>query len=435
VAPLAPPVNHLLFADDSLLFIKANSGGALEISEILEVYCLASGQRINKDKSSVHFSKGCPNLVRAEIKNILQVANETLSGKYLGMPSHIGISKNGSFKYLRDRIWKYIQGWMEQILSSGGKDVLIKSVAQAIPIFSMSCFKLPRGLCQYIDQVIRSFWWGSKDGKRKVAWVSWDVLIMPKYMGGLGFKDMELFNLALLAKQAWRILQAPQTLSARILKAVYFPHYDIMTAGLGTRPSQVWRAILEGRDALKLGLIRRIGDGNTTSIWNENWLPRSTRLRPVAAIGTVHRPTMVSELIEQTEGEWKEDMLTMHFLPMDIEVIKSIPLSTVNQSDTWAWHFEKTGLFSVRSAYRLLVSTKKCREDWLAGRPASSSSSTERKAWTTLWKTKVPSKIRVFLWRLAHQSITTGSVRHHRNMATTPRFHSTQLQVMIGDTR
>jgi hypothetical protein len=95
------------------------------------------------------------------------------------MPAEVGKCKNGSFKYLRDRIWKHIQGWMEQILSQGGKEVLIKSVALAIPTFSMSCFKLPRGLCQYLDSVIRSFWWGSKDGKRKVAWVSWDVLTMP----------------------------------------------------------------------------------------------------------------------------------------------------------------------------------------------------------------------------------------------------------------
>jgi hypothetical protein len=146
--------------------------GAMEISEVHEKYCLASGQRINKDKSSICFSKGCPNLVREDIKRILEVQNESLSEKYLGMPTEVGKCKNGSFKYLRDRIWKYIQGWMEQLLSSGGKEVLIKSVAQSLPTFSMSCFKLPRGLCQYMDSVIREFWWGSKNGKRKVAWIS-----------------------------------------------------------------------------------------------------------------------------------------------------------------------------------------------------------------------------------------------------------------------
>jgi hypothetical protein len=76
--------------------------------------------------------------------------------------------------------------------------------------------------------------------------VSWDK-IHPKYMGGLGFRDTELFNPALLARQAWRLLQEPQSLSARVLKAVYFLETDLLEADLGSHPSQVWRAILEGR--------------------------------------------------------------------------------------------------------------------------------------------------------------------------------------------
>jgi hypothetical protein len=60
VASSAPAVNHLLFADDSLLFVKASVEGAEEVVQILETYCQASGQRMNFDKSSVFFSKGCP---------------------------------------------------------------------------------------------------------------------------------------------------------------------------------------------------------------------------------------------------------------------------------------------------------------------------------------------------------------------------------------
>jgi hypothetical protein len=215
---------------------------------------------------------------------------------------------------------------------------------------------------------------------------------MTKYLGGLGFKDMELFNLSLLAKQAWRILQTPESLSAHILKVVYFPSGDFMMAGLGSRPSQIWRAIIEGRDAMNIGLIRRIGNDMSTSIWNENWLPRSTRLRPIAA-KSVNPPLMVAELIDNTSAEWRMDFLEEHFLPMDIEVIKSIHLSTLNQHDTWAWLFKRSGFLTVRSAYKLLVSTKKTREDWLEERPSSSASATEHKSWTSMWKTKVPSKV------------------------------------------
>jgi hypothetical protein len=251
VAPTAPAVNHLLFADDSLLFIKASVEGAHAVNDLLDKYCQASGQRINLDKSSVFFSKGCSEACRQVVKDALNVPNETLNENYLGMPSDVGRSKNGAFKYLKDRIWKHIQEWLEQLLASGGKEVLIKAVAQAIPIFSMSCFKLPRGLCLAINSMLRSFWWGSKNGSRKTCWVSWETMCSPKFSGGLGFRDIELFNLAMLAKQAWRILQNPNTLSARILKAVYFPSTDFLDAGVGHAPSQVWRALVEGRDAMR----------------------------------------------------------------------------------------------------------------------------------------------------------------------------------------
>ena len=85
--------------------------------------------------------------------------------KYLGFPTDVGHSRNDTFKYLRDRVWEKIKGWMEKLLSYGGKEFLIKAVAQAIPVYSMSCFMLPRGICGSVASMIRQFWWGSKRGK------------------------------------------------------------------------------------------------------------------------------------------------------------------------------------------------------------------------------------------------------------------------------
>jgi hypothetical protein len=97
------------------------------------------------------------------VKNSLDVNNEALNESFLGMPTDVGSSSNGTFKFLKDRVWNKIEGWLEKILSAGGKEVLFKSVAQAILVY----FKLPRGPCGYINSLIREFWWGSKGGKRK----------------------------------------------------------------------------------------------------------------------------------------------------------------------------------------------------------------------------------------------------------------------------
>ena len=76
MAPTAPEVNHLLFADDSLLFFSASTEGALEVKDVLLKYCNASGQRINVDKSSVFFSRGCPEGIKEGVKSELDVQRE-----------------------------------------------------------------------------------------------------------------------------------------------------------------------------------------------------------------------------------------------------------------------------------------------------------------------------------------------------------------------
>ena len=83
--------------------------------------------------------------------------NKSLSDRYFRMATDGGQAKMGTFKYLRDRVWEKVRGWMEKLLSVAGKEVLIKSVAQAIPVYSMACFRLPRSLCENITSIIRQF--------------------------------------------------------------------------------------------------------------------------------------------------------------------------------------------------------------------------------------------------------------------------------------
>jgi hypothetical protein len=318
---------------------------------------LASGQRVNMDKSSIFFSKGCTNGVKNEVKGVLDVHNETLNEKYLGMLMDVGHSRGGAFKYIKDRIWSKVQGWLEKLLSAGGKDVLIKSFTHALLIFSMACFLLPCELCQHINSISRKFWWGCRDGERKPSWVSWREMCKPKHMGGLGFRDIELFNLALLARQGWCMLQKPESLNARVLKARYYLESDLLVEEVGSSPSQVGRAIHAGIGFLKQGLIRRIGTGENTNPLNDHWISRDGLLRPMACL-KADPPARVSDFIEPMMAKWKEEKLREFMQPMDVEIILQIPLSGRRQADIWAWHYDSRGAFSVHSTYRMLVSTR-----------------------------------------------------------------------------
>lgn len=172
--------------------------------------------------------------------------------------------------------------------------------------------------------MIRKFWWDSRKGERKVAWVSWEKMTQPKHMGGSGFRDIELFNMVMLAKQVWRLIQDYNSLSTQILRAVYYPNTNLLEAELGSSPSQIWRGNMEGRDTLKLGLIKRIGTGEDTKIWEQNWLPRDYKLRPVVA-KTMDPPTMFADLIDLVNVVWNQNLLEEHFFQMDKDIILSIP--------------------------------------------------------------------------------------------------------------
>ena len=147
-------------------------------------------------------------------------------------------------------------------------------------------------------------------------------------MGGLDFRDMELFNLALLSRQSWRLLQEPESLSARILKAAYYPDGNILTTDLGAHPSQIWRAILDGREIMKQGIIRRIGNGQNTEIWTYSWLPKSS-LRPLLSL-IPNPPIMVYELLVPATAQWNEELIRSVSLPFDAETILNIPVFTRN---------------------------------------------------------------------------------------------------------
>jgi hypothetical protein len=295
--PRGPTINHLLFADDSVVFLEASEDSLLSLKNILQDYEVCSGQRINKQKSSILFGKGYNADMKRGLKETIGISFEALSEKYLGLPTAVGCSKEGSFKNLPERSWGKVHGWKGQGLSMDGKGTLIKSVLQAVPTYPMGCFHLSKKTCSKLTSIATGFWWGSADAKRKVPWISWDRMCVAKRNGGLGFRNFAVFNQALLAKQSWRMITNPSSLCSRVLSARYLKDGDILTASAPKFGSFTWKSILHGRDLLKEGLVWRIGNGQKIKVWEDNWIPRSGLMRPLGTKPDSVPVSRVSELL------------------------------------------------------------------------------------------------------------------------------------------
>ena len=102
-----------------------------------------------------------------------------------------------------------------------------------------------------------------------------------------------------------------------------------------------------------------------------NWLPRDDMMRPLCCTSD-NPPQMVGDLIDSTSARWNMQLLKRFFTPLDIEAIANIPLCTDGKEDFWAWQYEWTGVFSVRSAYRMLVQRKEVNTAWLESKAGRS---------------------------------------------------------------
>ena len=160
-----------------------------------------------------------------------------------------------------------LQGWEGKLLFQARREVLLKAIIQAIPTYTMGCFKLPIGLCNEIEVLIKKFWWGQQGDRRKVHWLKWEEMTKSKMVGGIGFRDLAMFNDSLLTKQAWRLLHNKTSLFYKVFKDRFFPNTTIMEATDSRIGSYAWKSILIGRDIIQRGSRWRVGNGEKISIW------------------------------------------------------------------------------------------------------------------------------------------------------------------------
>lgn len=186
---------------------------------------------------------------------------------------------------------------------------------------------------------------GHKENTFKIHWMNWERMGVAKSKGGLGFRDLVMFNKALLAKQMWRLLIKPNSLVAQILKAKYFHNCTVPEATVGARPSYAWRSLMASQALLKKWAIMddrgwaRYQDLGNTLDSNSNVF--------FCAVARV------KDLIDQNTKWWNRSLISTTFLEEEAKVILNIPLSPLQPRDRLIWRCTTTGEFTVRSAYHM----------------------------------------------------------------------------------
>ncbi|XP_052878272.1 uncharacterized mitochondrial protein AtMg00310-like [Gossypium arboreum] len=241
-----------------------------------------------------------------------------------------------AFQHLKDRIKIKIDSWSTRLLSQGGKEVFIKAILQAIPTYTMGCFLLPKSVCEDIEKIIANFLWQKGYGKRGIHWCSWSNLCELKENGGLGYRNLTKFNLALLAKQGWRLIENPTSLLAKTLKAKYHPNSEFLNSELGNLPSYTWKSIWAAKGLLLSRLCWRIGNGRDVRIEEDIWVPNAENLH-IQQVVRNQSKTRVVDLIDSNNRSWKTELLEHTFSTDDVQKILQIPLTTIPHDNFLAW--------------------------------------------------------------------------------------------------
>ena len=269
---------------------------------------------------------------------------------------------------------------------------------QAIPTYAMGCFKLPLGLCDDIEVMIKKFWWGQRGNRRKIHWIRWSELTKSKIVGGMGFRNLAYFNDALLAKQAWRFLHNKETIFYKVFKAKFFPNHSILEAKKSSTGSYAWKSILHGRDVILNGACWRVGNGKSIKIWQHHWLSRKHPTKILSPmVGTMEEAT-VDCLIDEGTRTWNATMMDGIFAPQEVEEIKNIPLARNETEDTMFWLWEHDGSYSCKTSYRFL------KEDEV-GFQVAKNQDQEKGLWKKIWALECPNKVRNLIWKACGNSL------------------------------
>ncbi|GKE03670.1 putative reverse transcriptase domain, reverse transcriptase zinc-binding domain protein, partial [Tanacetum coccineum] len=261
---------NVYFVDDLFIFARGEVESARLIMDSLDEFKRSSGLVPSIPKSTAYFCN-VRNHIKIAILSIMPFFEGELPVKYLGVPLISSRLLNKDCKILVEKAKNWIGDWKNKSLSFVGRLQLCKSVISSMHVYWASVLIIPKGIIHDIQQLIRGFLWCNGEFKRGKAKVAWDDICLPIRDGGLGIRNLKIFNIALMTTHIWNIVSNKESLWVWWIHMYKLKGRTIWDIPLKADMSWGWLKLLQLRDIVKPFFWTKLGNGNDTSLWYDTW--------------------------------------------------------------------------------------------------------------------------------------------------------------------
>ncbi|GJS42896.1 RNA-directed DNA polymerase, eukaryota [Tanacetum coccineum] len=269
-------ISHLFYADDVVFVGEWNDKNIHTLLNVLKCFFLASGLKINLNKSKL-MGIGVNKSVVESAANLIGCSILYSPFNYLGVKVGANMSRISSWDDVVAKVSSRLSKWKIKTLSIGGRLTLLKSVLTSIPLYHMSIYKVPMGVLKKLESIRRNFFNCTDGSVRKSSWTSWSKVLASKKNGGLGVSSFFAHNRALLFKWVWRFFTDESSLWSSFIKALFGIH-GALGCVLRTHQRSTWTDIIHAIQSLNdkgINLFqfiqKKIGNGEKTLFWDDIW--------------------------------------------------------------------------------------------------------------------------------------------------------------------
>lgn len=379
----------LQYADKTIFLLKDDIINARNLKFILCIFEQVSGLKINFHESEIYCMGEA--VQRSEDYSEVFTCNVgSLPLTYLVIPVDVKRLSSSQWKPLKEKMDKKLSGWKGNLLSIGGRAVLVNACFSSVSLYMLFFLEAPEGVIKRRDQFRSRLLWQEYNGKKKYHLVNWPTVCLPKDSGGLGILDLQDMNKSLLCKWLWK-LEKTEGLWQEMLTKKYLQRQILATWDQGGG-SYFWQSLMAVNHIFQQCITRVVGNGAKTLFWEDIWLDGMALASKFPRLYHIAYEKQVTVLAVREGGiqnvQFRRTLLGTYFDQWQEFQRRFLEFQFNEEEDRVRWKLCSNGEFSVHSLYTQLRGLNVVH-------------------YKKMWDLKIPLKIKIFLWLMLKNSILT----------------------------